>query len=186
MEPIFTLPYSEYEVANELSKHFKKIKGYSILLPLSRQQKGFDLVLYNSKTKKSLRIQIKSSRTYPGNEPKRKTKKEKFKYYTWFNKFYVKKGISDYYVLFDLYSKDIKKGIKLDHSRERKKWYSFIILALKEKEIIDLFRGIKDSKFGFGFNSSDRIILTRGMKKQINLTKYLLFNKINNMKNNLA
>lgn len=183
MNPVFTLPYSEYEVANELAQHFKKSKGYSILLPVSRQQKGFDLVLYNSKTKKSLRIQVKSSRTYSGNEPKKKTENEKFKYYTWFNKFHVKKGISDYYILFGLYSKEVKKGIKLDHSRKPKKWYSFIILALKEKEITNLFKGVKHS-FGFGFNSEDRIILTRPATHK-NITKHSLSDKVSLMKRSL-
>ena len=38
MDPIFTLPYSEYAVAQLLTKHLKKTDGYRIAMPLSRRE----------------------------------------------------------------------------------------------------------------------------------------------------
>jgi len=63
MESIFTLPYSKYKVAEELQKKLPKKDGYSVLIPISRQQKGFDLMLFNYKTSKHITIQIKASRS---------------------------------------------------------------------------------------------------------------------------
>ena len=61
MNPVLTLPFSEAAVVDELEKYFKKKEGYSILIPSSRQQRGFDLVLLNSKSKKSISLQVKGS-----------------------------------------------------------------------------------------------------------------------------
>jgi hypothetical protein len=182
MEPVFTLPYPEYYVARELSKFFKKEEGYSILIPLSRQQKGFDLVILNQRTKKQLTVQVKSSRTYPGEASKRKTKRERRKHYTWFNKFEIDLGDSDYYILFGLYNKESKK-IRLDHSRDVKKWYSAILLAFDENEMMDLLKSFDDTKFSFGFDTEDEILLTRGKKNsEDKLTHHLILNKITRMK----
>ena len=43
MEPIFTIQYGEFAVADYLSKH---IKGTSVFIPASAQEKGIDLLLY--------------------------------------------------------------------------------------------------------------------------------------------
>ena len=45
MEPIITLPYSEWLVAEHLMKTFPIREGYSLYAPLSRQEKGVDLIL---------------------------------------------------------------------------------------------------------------------------------------------
>ena len=50
MEPIFILPYSEYEVINLIQNKVKKKDGFSCFIPVSRQQKGIDFILYSSKT----------------------------------------------------------------------------------------------------------------------------------------
>jgi len=192
MEPIFTLPYSEFAVAKELIKHFKKKEGYSISIPISRQQKGFDVLLYNQKTKKSVAMQVKSSRTWEGTIPKRKLKHERFKYYTWFNTFQVEEGYADFYILFGVYTKSIH-GKKLDKSREIKKWYSHILLCLNEKEMIDFLKELttksedkQDTKFGFGFNDEKRICLTRGATNQPEISKFLFTTKIREIKKALS
>lgn len=184
MEPVFTLPYGEYSVANELGKIFKKSDGYSILIPTSRQQKGFDLVVYNSETKKAVSIQVKSSRTYNGTIPKRKSLKQRFKHYTWFNKFDLEEGSADFYILFGLYSTNLE-GKKLDHCRDPKKWYSQILLIFSEEQMIRLMKSFDDSKFSFGFNNSENIFLTRGKKLQENedeLSSYLFDKKVHEIK----
>lgn len=74
MNPIFTLNYPELLVAEYLQKHFVKKAGYSVLVPLSGQQKGYDLALMrrNSHGTKVVTFQVKSSRTYTGS-PERNT-----------------------------------------------------------------------------------------------------------------
>ncbi len=45
MNPTFTLNYPEHAVAEYLRRHFTKANGYSVLVPVSSQQKGYDLAL---------------------------------------------------------------------------------------------------------------------------------------------
>lgn len=45
MQPVFTLQYGEFAVADYLSK---SIKEASVFIPSSAQEKGIDLLLYNS------------------------------------------------------------------------------------------------------------------------------------------
>ena len=43
MQPIFTLQYGEFAVADYLSKNIKEV---SVFVPSSAQEKGIDLLLY--------------------------------------------------------------------------------------------------------------------------------------------
>ena len=63
MEPIFTMQYGEFAVADYLSKN---IKDASIYIPASAQEKGIDLLLYRFEKDKNTTntIQVKMSRTY--------------------------------------------------------------------------------------------------------------------------
>jgi len=185
MEVVFTLPYPEYSVTKELTNHFKKKHGYSVLIPVSRQQKGYDLMVYNQKTGRSITIQVKSSRTYEGTEPKKQTKNRKYRYNTWFNTFGVGDTPCDFYVLFGLYSKLIGKGVKkLDKSRKVSKWYDVVLLAFSGKEMSKFLKGLRqkksnkqDSKFGFGFDTPKEIYHNRGQgDKEAPLIKNHLFN----------
>ena len=101
MDAIFTLPYSEYEVINELKNK------YSFYIPTSRQQKGIDFIIHNSVLNKSLRIQVKSSRSLINEPVKKSNRKRKYIYNFWFNNFIEKakinNGIVDFYLLFGLY-----------------------------------------------------------------------------------
>jgi len=45
MEPILTLPYSEWLVAEKLMRLLPPKEGYSVYAPLSRQEKGVDLLV---------------------------------------------------------------------------------------------------------------------------------------------
>ena len=65
MEPIFTISYSEYSVISELSHYLKKNDGYSLYIPASRQEKGVDFILRNSRSRKCVSFQVKGSRSYP-------------------------------------------------------------------------------------------------------------------------
>jgi hypothetical protein len=91
----FTLPYPEYDIANLLQETFQKKNGFSVSIPLSRQQKGFDLLLVNEKNKKVITIQVKSSRTYLSTKDT-----YEFEFYSWFNVFDIKDNVSDFYFLY--------------------------------------------------------------------------------------
>ncbi|MDO8563672.1 MAG: hypothetical protein Q7R87_01550 [Nanoarchaeota archaeon] len=187
MEPIFTLPYPEYAIAEYLSKQFKQKDGYSILIPTSRQQKGFDLVILNLKSGKSIKIQVKASRTWTGEFSKRKSKYRNFNHYTRFKVFDIDEGMSDYYLLHGLYPIISSEGVA-------KNSYSEIILALDESEMIKFLSDIKqksgksDSYFGFGFDNDQEVYLTRGFIGETPppLSQHLLKNKMGEMKDKLS
>src|ERR1019366_1210042 len=45
MDPVFTLQWPEFLLANRLQKLLPKKDGYSVLIPTSRQEKGIDLAV---------------------------------------------------------------------------------------------------------------------------------------------
>lgn len=63
MQPVFTLQYGEFAVADYLSKN---IKEASVFIPSSAQEKGIDLLLYKFSNGVNLinTIQVKMSRAY--------------------------------------------------------------------------------------------------------------------------
>jgi hypothetical protein len=187
MEPVFTLAYPEYAVAIEFSKYFKKSEGYSLLVPLSRQQKGFDLILFNQESRKAATIQVKGSRTYPGEAPKTKTKRDIYRYNTWFNTFPIQENYADYYVLFGLYW-------LMDKTMSISKCYSHVLLILNRNEMSDFLnklvtrKGKPESKFGFGFNRPEDIFLTRGSKENEprSLSKFLFSGRVEEIRKELS
>lgn len=190
MDPILTLPFSENMVINELEKKFNKRDGYSILIPSTRQQKGFDLLMYNNKTKKCLTIQVKGSRTYNPTPPKNE-KIIRYRNYTWFSKFKIEKGFADFYILFGLF---ITNPTRTEKSRsvKRNDWYDHILMIFTEDEMIEFLRSLKlktmdkeDSKFSFGFNDKKKIVLTRGTREHADYSDKLFSKRINELKERL-
>src|SRR3972149_2868100 len=103
MDPIFTLSYAEFSAAQQLAHIFPPSKGYSLYVPLSRQEKDVDLILarrVRGATRAST-IQVKSSRTYSRRAPTERTARP-FRYYTWFNRF-EPPGRADYVLLVAVY-----------------------------------------------------------------------------------
>lgn len=106
MDAVFTLNYPEYAVAECLSNLLPKKEGYSLNVPLNRQQKGFDLLVYSSISGKSATIQVKGSKSYKNDPYKIETEKRRFNYGLWFNNFKYKTGAADFYILFGLFPKE--------------------------------------------------------------------------------
>jgi hypothetical protein len=190
MDPVLTLPFSENMVINQLEKKFNKRDGYSILIPSTRQQKGFDLLIYNNKTKKCLTIQVKGSRTYNPSPPKNKGI-VKYKNYTWFSKFKIEKGLADFYVLFGLF---ITNPTSNERSKSVKKtdWYDHIMLIFTEQEMIKFLGGLRlktmdkeDTKFSFGFNDKKRVVLTRGTREHVDHSDKLFPKRVHALKTKL-
>jgi hypothetical protein len=166
MDPIFTLPWTEFSMAKVLSKHFKKKDGYTLLVPLSREEKGIDLVLLkkaNNGESKAVTLQVKASRTYESERPKRETT-QRFKYHTWFNKFEVSDW-ADYYLLVGHFvdTPDFGKS-KSGHET----WYRDCTLLFNNREMRSFISSLKtvkgkpEGKFGFGFDSVKKVCQTRG------------------------
>jgi hypothetical protein len=190
MDPILTLPFSENMVVNELEKKFNKRHGYSILIPSTRQQKGFDLLMYNNKTKRCLTIQVKGSRTYNPNPPRNESI-IRYRNYTWFSKFKIEKGLADFYILFGLF---ITNPARTEKSRSVKgnDWYDHILMIFSEDEMIEFLSRLKlktkdkeDSKFSFGFDDKRKIVLTRGTREHVDYSDKLFSKRVHELKKGL-
>lgn len=183
MDGIFSLPYSEFEAIHQIQKLFKKKKGYAVFIPVSRQQKGIDFIIMNTKSKKSLRVQVKSSRHWLGREKSKKAKEETLKYNFWFNNFLkrYKKGTADLYLLFGLYP-IYEPG---DNNIDSREIWKSIILAFTDNEMYKFLKKIKikgerkeDRFFYIGFTSPSAIYITRGRPKQEKLPGHLLADRV--------
>jgi hypothetical protein len=178
MEPVFTLQWPEYLLSQELSKLFPKSKHYSVLVPASRQEKGIDLALVSkrpdSKSGVAL-LQVKASRTYPHEAPKRESTK-RHRFGSWFNRFDPSPD-ADFFLLLCLYPPDPARTKPVNAA-----WYRHWTLLFTLAEMQDLMSscqtvsGTPDRMFGFDFDTEARIIQTRGDQKRrhLDFTDHLL------------
>ena len=182
MEPVFTLQWPEFVVAQRLQSLLPRKDGYSVLVPLSRQEKGIDLAVLHrtaSGASTTMTIQVKASRTYLHAPPKRKDTVS-FRFNTWFNRFDVPDR-ADYVILFGMYADDLGKTTKVSA-----KWYKDCSLIFTRDEMRQLMADCKtvsktpDRMFGFGFNDMSRIIPNRGDMKRLgkNFSDHLLEHRI--------
>ena len=163
----------------------KNKDGYSICIPLSRQQKGFDLVVLNSKTGKSARIQVKSSTSY------KHTRDEKCGF--WFNNFIdkVDPTISDFYVLFGLHEGNVA-GKKLNKVRAEKWWKREFLLfsATEMKELLKELKtksGTRERFFSIVYDhGNNKLYSERGFDKEYDFTKYTFEENIISLKKYLG
>lgn len=180
MEPIFTLQYGEFAVADYLSK---KIKDASVFIPASAQEKGIDLLLYrhNNDCNTTNTIQVKMSRTYYSEAPS-----ATFPYYLWFNRFSVQKN-ANWYVLVGIYA---KRPDNADSGVKGTNWDT-VMLAFTNKEMTKFLSEVKQKKnptkddlmFGFGFDDNKSIFQTRGYPEVRDMTLYLIENRLDEIKN---
>jgi len=177
LKPIFTLDYAEFCCAESLSDHFRPKAGYCVSIPISRQHKGFDLLLTRSSNSASRTItfQIKGSKYYP------QGKKGKYSFESRFNNFVV--GEVDFVILHTLYPEENNKANKV--------WGSlFLIFSAKEMQtLLSKARtkkaGNPETLFGIGFNTPDKIFTTRGFKISESITSHLLLQRIKNIEDAL-
>ena len=163
MEPVFSLPYSEFCVAQQLSRLLPSAKGYSLYAPVSRQQPGVDLVIARRRGRRVrvACIQVKSSRTYSRPTATTRTKKP-FRYYTWFNNFNCPPE-ADFFCLVTLYP-----AVDAAQKRELGTWWAPQVLLFSQSEMRRFLRqvrtvgGRRDRMFGFGFDRPERAFQTRG------------------------
>lgn len=182
MDPVFTLQWPEFILANRLQKLLPKAQGFSVLVPVSRQEKGFDLAITRRAAggkSATTTIQIKASRTYLAEPPKRESTK-RYQFETWFNRFEVPKE-ADFFLLFGTYAPDPSRTAPVNQD-----WYQDCTLLFTQAEMKKFMAscltvgGQPDRMFGFGFNSDRRIFQTRGDQKRRGreFTQFLLEERI--------
>lgn len=181
MEPIFTMQYGEFAVADYLSKH---IKNASVFIPASAQEKGIDLLLYRhlNGCNTTNTIQVKMSRTYYSDKSD-----ADYPYYLWFNRFPVPKN-ADWIVLVGIYA---KRPDNIENAKAKSTSWDTIMLAFTNKEMSAFMSEVKQKKdpskddkmFGFAFNDEKYIVQTRGCPEVRDMSCYRIENRIEEIKN---
>ncbi len=181
MEPIFSLPYSEFCVAQQLARLLPRANGYSLYIPVSRQQPGVDLVLARRRGRRVRMacIQIKSSRTYSNRGATTRVRRH-FRYNTWFNNFDCPPQ-ADFVCLVALYP-----AVDAAQKRELGTWWSPQILVFTKAEMrrflqsVRTLGGKRDAMFGFGFDRPGHAFQTRGDSKRRyrDFSKFLLSGRL--------
>ena len=176
MQPVFTMQYGEFAVADYLSK---RLKGTFIFIPASAQEKGIDLLLYryDHGCNKSNTIQVKMSRTYYNEK-----EDSGFPYYLWFNRFPIQEN-ANWYILVGIYAKHADNALS---ARANSTTWDTIMLAFTNKEMSLFMSEVKQKKdpskddrmFGFGFDSTKAIYQTRGYAKIRDMSYYLIENRL--------
>lgn len=178
------MQYGEFAVADYLSK---KIKGVSVFIPASAQEKGIDLLLYRHDhgCNKSNTIQVKMSRTYYSEK-----ETSDFPYYLWFNRHAVQEN-ANWYILVGIYAKH--SDDELNAKAKSTRWDT-IMLAFTNKEMRLFMSEVKQKKdptkddkmFGFGFNSNKTIYQTRGYFENRDMSQYLIENRLDEIRNSFT
>lgn len=175
MQPIFTMQYGEFAVADYLSK---RIKGVSVFIPASAQERGIDLLLYQNDhgCNKINTVQVKMSRTYYSEKSA-----SGYPYYLWFNRFEVQEN-ADWYVLVGIYARH--SGNR--NAKANSTSWDTIMLAFTNQEMSVFLSQVKQKKdpskddrmFGFGFNERKEIFQTRGFPEERDMSRYRIENRI--------
>lgn len=165
MNPVFTLNYPEFLVAEFLQAHFPTTKGNSILIPLSAQQKGYDLAVMRrtSKGTKVATFQVKSSRTFPGPSGLApRTRMREFAHNMWLKRFDVPSE-ADFFVLIGQFASSPSS-----QKTTAKLWQSHLLL-FTHSEMTNFMSSVRqknanrpNSHFGFGFDTPKEAFWTRG------------------------
>ena len=179
MEPVFTMQYAEFKVANCLAE---KISDASVFIPASAQEKGIDLLLYRHCDGRNTTntVQVKMSRTYYS-----KKAADEYPYYLWFNRFDVPKN-ADWFVLVGIYARLPKEAGSL----KGQDWGE-IMLAFTNEEMRAFMDEVRqkrnpekaDKMFGFGFDDEEHIVQTRGYATKRDMSAYLLENRLAEIEN---
>ena len=167
MDGIYTIPYPEFCVAQQLSRLLPAKRGYSLFAPLSRQEPGVDLVLVRRARNETTiaTIQVKGSRTYSRLKVTARTKRP-FRYYTWFNTFECPPE-ADFFCLVALYP-----AVDAKQKRELGSWWAPQVLLFSQVEMRRFLRTVQtvaghpDKMFGFGFNKPTEVFQYRGDPKR--------------------
>jgi hypothetical protein len=190
MEPIFSLPYPEFCVAQQLARLFPAVKGYSLYAPVSRQQPGVDLLIARRRNQRIqvASIQVKSSRTFSTRPTAAARTRKRFRYDTFFNNFECPSE-ADFFCLVSLYP-----AVDKAQRRELGTWWAPQILLFSQTEMRRFLRSVRtvggrtDHFFGFGFDQAGEAVQTRGDSKlrYRDFSKHLLSRRLDKLRRFLS
>lgn len=175
MEPVFTIQYGEFAVADYLSK---KIKNASVFIPASSQEKGIDILLYryHNGCNTTNTIQVKMSRTYYSEKPD-----VPFPYGLWFKRFPIQSN-ANWYILVGIFAKRPMDA----NARVTSTCWDTIMLAFTKKEMAEFMANLKQKKdptkddrmFGFEFDDGKKVYQSRGCVDRKEMTCFLIDNRL--------
>ena len=176
----FSLSYGEDVVAEEIIKELNNggnKRHYSVYAPLSRQEKGIDLLIRNNVNGKTISVQVKESKAW---------REKDGSFSTWYNKFGLDGDIKpDYFALVTEYACHPMQDCKTKEYSMRSVVYKPLVLIYSYKEMEEELKGVVTQKTGnpdrmFSHNFSQdqkSIALARGFYKGDNP---LYLNTLNN------
>ncbi len=163
MESSFRLSYSEHEVAGRLQHLLREPKDvFSVTVPVSRGNKGWDLLIHSSETRCAARIQVKASRCYL--EPNRV--KRGFSHVFWFNNFRSKLQGADFFILLGV-SPTLDRRTRTGASYPKHWEQKFLMFSQQE---LDAFLPPAARKFfyvAFDEDRPDEMLFLNGRKQQL-------------------
>lgn len=175
MEPVFTIQYGEFAVADYLSR---KISNASVFIPASSQEKGIDILLYrnNNGCNTTNTIQVKLSRTYYSEKTN-----ASFPYGLWFKRFPIHNN-ANWYILVGIFAKRPEDA----NARVTSTSWDTIMLAFTNKEMAAFMVNLKQKKdptkddrmFGFEFDDDKNVFQTRGCVERRDMTRFLIENRL--------
>lgn len=160
----YSLSYGEDIVARELSAMLngENKKQFSIYAPLSRQEKGIDILIRNNKNSKTTSVQVKESRTWNN---------EQGQFGTFFNVFKIdNEQRADFYALIAMYPYyQGNKPMQMTAVQYKPIILIFTYEEMKEElEKLSTKKGTKETKFSHVFKEENDITLCRGYIKGTN------------------
>lgn len=169
MEPVFTLPWPEFHLAGRLQAKFPKSAAYSLMIPMSRQEKGIDLaILKRTPTgSRCATFQVKASRTWISSGERivrPRTGRRIFRYTMRFNNFPLPEQ-ADFFLLSGMFAPDPHRTQRVEAD-----WYRDCTLLFTSQEMRDLLDncrtrgGTPDRMFYFSFDTPDQVFQTRGIQ----------------------
>lgn len=185
----YSLSYGEDVVASCLAQALsgETRKQYSIYAPLSRQEKGIDLLVRNNSNSKTVTVQVKESRIWINKNGLCGT---------FFNVFEIDEvAKADFYALVTMYPHcEGEKEFKMSAVKYRPLILIFTYEEMKEEfdKVINK-NGKKSKMISHTFTSEDDVKLDRGFAEGVNTlnggkasrVEFLLKNKLEELKNAL-
>jgi hypothetical protein len=178
MEPLFILNWAEFSVIDSMSRTFKKKAGFSFFVPVSRQEKGIDFILFKRLTEGrhcEKTFQVKASKDHQAQSPKA------LAHGGWFKKF----QISDHadFCIFVVHYLEIDSQTNV--RRNSLKILRPCILIFDRDETRELLSGFQqksdrsrpENNFYIRFDNAKAAFLTRGEDKTKDLSQFLLSNR---------
>ena len=138
----FSLSYGEDVVAEEIIKALnnKDKRHYSVYAPLSRQEKGIDLLIRNNLNGKTVSVQVKESKAW---------RQKDGSFSTWYNKFGVGGDIKpDYFALVTEYACHPMQDCKTKEYSMQSVVYRPLVLIYSYKEMEEELNGVVTQKTG--------------------------------------